>query len=360
MMRRLFVTAIAALSVMCAMAQKLEVKTFKLEANDPAATQYAVKDLNGNNCALIIVGLAVDGVEFEGNIIKQERKANGEYWVYITDGSLEFQINTKDYLPEPVDFVRLGITKVEGGRTYRMNVEHPDLAKNFDELLADAEEYYKGYPSHTDFGFFEAAQLAYKAAFDHNDCPLDTREVIRTKRDSLLSIRNGIYLIEQTAKKAELLEKEKGFESVEVYKRLGAQLNYADKLLTVHPEMNGVKALREQLVRRIQTHPQGKMQTGTETVIHKRETLSGTVSFKSKYMALEFSQMRVYATTSRTIKGAKSRIIGKVNNDGTYSVVKPVDENNRPVSPLYIYVTGEKDEAHYVPEGTTTMDIIVK
>ena len=359
-MRRLFASAMAALTAMCVMAQKLEVKTFKLEGNDSAATQYGVKDYNGQYCALIIVGLAVDGAEFEGNIIKQERKPNGEYWVYITDGSMDFQINTRDYLPEPVDFVRLGITRVEGGRTYRMNVEHPNLAKTFDELLADAEEYSKSYSTHTDFGFFEAAQLAYKAAFDHNDCPHDTREVIRTKRDTLLSIRNNIYLIEQTAKKADQIEKQKGFESAEVYKRLGAELNYANTLLAVHPEMTGVQALKEQLVSRLQRHPMGQEQTGTETVVHKRETLSGTVSFKSKYMATEFDRMRIYATTSSNIKGAQSRIIGKVNDDGTFSVVKPVDESNRPISPLYVYVTGEKDEAHYVPEGTTTMDIIVK
>ena len=129
-------------------AQKLEVKNFKMDIYDPAATQekYAVKDYNGNYCALIIVGLAVDGVQFEGNIIKQERQSNGEYWVYITEGSMDLQINSKDYLPEPVDFNAFGITSVESGKTYRMFVEHPNLEKSFEELLETAQDYYKNYP----------------------------------------------------------------------------------------------------------------------------------------------------------------------------------------------------------------------
>jgi hypothetical protein len=65
--------------------------------------------------------------------------------------------------------------------------------------------------------------------------------------------------------------------------------------------------------------------------------------------------MRVFATTSSKIKDGQSRKIANVKTDGTYNGVKPDG-----MDPLYIYVTGEKDNAHYVPKGTTTMDIIVK
>ena len=179
-MKRFFSTVLfLSVVVTTATAQKLEVKGLSLEANDPAATQFAVKDYNGDNCALIIVGLAVDDAEFEGNIIKQERKPNGEYWVYITNGSMNFQINTKDFLPEPVDFVKLGITKVEGGRTYRMNVEHPNLAQSFDELCSIAKNYYAEYPSHTESSFYDAAKIAYDNAIKHNDCPFNLRDSLR-------------------------------------------------------------------------------------------------------------------------------------------------------------------------------------
>ena len=62
--RILFIVLTVSFTTTATVAQKLEVKGLSLEANDPAATQFAVKDFNGQNCALIIVGIAVDGVEF--------------------------------------------------------------------------------------------------------------------------------------------------------------------------------------------------------------------------------------------------------------------------------------------------------
>ena len=178
MKRSFVILLITTVGIVNLWGQKLEVRSLSVDLKDPAATQYAVKDFNGQNCALIIVGLAVDGVQFEGNIIKQERKENDEYWVYITEGSMDFQINAKGYLPEPVEFKTLGVTSVESGRTYRMVVEHPNLEKSFDELLAIAREYYTNYPSHTESSYYDAARIAYDNAINHNDCPLDTRASI--------------------------------------------------------------------------------------------------------------------------------------------------------------------------------------
>ena len=62
--------------------------------------------------------------------------------------------------------------------------------------------------------------------------------------------------------------------------------------------------------------------------------------------------MRVYATTTAKIANGKSHVIGKVNADGTFSVIKPDGKD-------YIYVSGEKDNAHYIG-GTSHIDIIVK
>ena len=61
-------------------------------------------------------------------------------------------------------------------------------------------------------------------------------------------------------------------------------------------------------------------------------------------MSIPFNKLRVYASTTKNIQDSKSRIICKVNDDGTYSAVKPEG-----MDPLYIYVTGEKNEAHFVP-----------
>lgn len=355
MRRVILVLAILLLSSPSVLAQKLEVKTFKPELNDPAATQYAVKDYNGQNCALIIVGLAVDNIEFEGNIIKQERKENGEYWVYITDGSKNFQINSKDYLPEPVNFNSFGITSVESGRTYRMFVEHPNLEKSFDEILGIAKDYYNDYSSHTESSYYDAARIAYDNAIKHSDCPHDLIATLRAESDTMASIRRTTLLIEKAETAAKKAEAEKGFNSAEVYKYLSGELRFINRLLKYHPEITGLQSLRNNVIKRSQEHPEGKEKDGEETIIHQRETLSGKVSFKNEYAAIPFNRMKVYASTSPKIQDAKSSIIGKVNEDGTYSVVKPVG-----MSPLYIYVTGEKNDAHYVPTGTTTLDIVIK
>lgn len=355
-MKRLFLSIIFTVAaITCVWAQKLEVKSFKAELNDPAATQFAIKDYNGKNCALIIVGLAVDGIQFEGNIIKQERKENGEYWVYITDGSMDFQINSKDYLPEQVEFSSFGINSVESGRTYRMEVEHPNLEKSFDELLDIAKKYYKEYPSHVESSYYDAARIAYDNAINHSDCPHDLREKIREERDTMASIRRNTYLIEAADAKAKQFEKEKGFESDEVYKYLGGEVRFADRILQFHPEIKGIQTMKDSVLERLKQHPKGKKEDGTEVVVHQREKVSGTVKFKSKYMQIPFEKMRVFGTNSPKIQNGKSHIIGKVNPDGTYSVVKPSD-----IQPLYIYVTGEKDNAHYVAEGMTELDILVK
>lgn len=129
-LRKVF-TLLLTLLVTTGYAQKLKVTGFKADMNDPAATQFAVKDINEKNCALIIVNLAAADATFEGNIVKQERKANGEYWVYITEGSMDIQINAKNYLSEEVVFEKINsdILSVNSGTTYHMVVELPNLAK---------------------------------------------------------------------------------------------------------------------------------------------------------------------------------------------------------------------------------------
>lgn len=226
---------------------------------------------------------------------------------------------------------------------------------SFEELLTTARQYYKDYPHHSDFNFFEGANIAYKNAINHNDCPIELREEIRKEHDSLLSIRKDIYLIEQTSDRVAQAEEKEGFNSDGVYKYLSAQINFANRILKNHLECSAIEQLRDSLLTRISSHPKASVEAGTETVTHKRDKLSGSVSFKNKYMAIQFENMRVYAIPTKQIKGTKSRIIGRVNADGTYDVVKPDG-----LSSLYIYVTGEKDEAHYVPNGTTHLDIIVK
>lgn len=63
-------------------AQKLTVESFKPAANDLTAQSQPRKDLNNLNCALVKVGIALDGVKFDGSIMGEPVQKLGEYWVY--------------------------------------------------------------------------------------------------------------------------------------------------------------------------------------------------------------------------------------------------------------------------------------
>lgn len=225
----------------------------------------------------------------------------------------------------------------------------------FDDLLKIAKEYMANYPAHTESSYYDAAKIAYNNAINHNDCPYSMRDSLRKEYDMMADLRKNSYYVEAAEAKANQFEKEKGFDCDEVFKYLGGEIGFIDRILKAHPEISGFNALKSIVASRLQRHPKSKVKDGEEVVMRQRETISGRVSFKNQYMAVPFESMRIYATTSSKIKNGQSRIIGKVKSDGTYSVVKPDG-----MSPLYIYTSGEKDDAHYVPSGSQTIDIIVK
>ena len=60
-------------AISSAIAQKLTVESFKLASSDLTAQTQPRKDLNDKNCALIKVGLGLQGVQFEGSIMGNVR-----------------------------------------------------------------------------------------------------------------------------------------------------------------------------------------------------------------------------------------------------------------------------------------------
>ena len=103
-------------------AQELTVKEFRLDDSDISAVKFQVKDLGGDPCALVKVGLAVADATFEGDIVKSEFK-NGEYWVYLIGGANWLNIKTKKYLP-----LRYEFDAVNPNSTYIMQIERPLVA----------------------------------------------------------------------------------------------------------------------------------------------------------------------------------------------------------------------------------------
>ena len=106
-----------------AFAQELTMKEFHADPSDISAVRYEVKDLNGNPCALLKVGLVLQDVTFEGSIVKQEFK-DGEWWVYMVDKSWWLNIKTKKYLPFRYEFPE----PLQMKSTYILQIEAPRVA----------------------------------------------------------------------------------------------------------------------------------------------------------------------------------------------------------------------------------------
>ena len=76
-------------------------------------------------CALIKVQLVGDILDVEGNVIKPLVKKGNETWAYMTHGSQQMKVLTKDYLPIMVDFSNYGISQVEKNKAYVLVLTKP-------------------------------------------------------------------------------------------------------------------------------------------------------------------------------------------------------------------------------------------
>ena len=113
-----FVLLFAAIS--SAFAQELTVKSFKLAGSDLTAQTQPRKDLNDRNCALIKVGIGLQGVQFEGGIMGNIENKTGEYWVYMPQGNRQLKVKHTNYVPVMVTFADYGVEKLESNRTYEL------------------------------------------------------------------------------------------------------------------------------------------------------------------------------------------------------------------------------------------------
>ena len=105
--------------------QELQVKFFSLAATDISAQTQQRKDLNDAPCALVKVQFVGDILDVEGNVIKPLVKKGNETWAYMTHGSQQMKVLTKDYLPIMVDFSNYGISQVEKNKTYVLVLTKP-------------------------------------------------------------------------------------------------------------------------------------------------------------------------------------------------------------------------------------------
>ena len=114
-----------------AFSQELTVKSFKVSQGDILARTAATcrYDTNDKYCALIKVGIALDGVEFEcSGGVRDVVKNTGEYWVYLPQNNSKLRILHKDFTPLEINFYDYGIGKAQSGVTYVLTLSKPITA----------------------------------------------------------------------------------------------------------------------------------------------------------------------------------------------------------------------------------------
>ena len=124
-MKRILFLLFGLMLCLSTFAQELKVKSFSLAATDISAQTQQRKDLNDEPCALVKVQFVGDILDVEGNVIKPLVKKGNETWAYMTHGSQQMKVLTKDYLPIMVDFSNYGISQVEKNKTYVLVLTKP-------------------------------------------------------------------------------------------------------------------------------------------------------------------------------------------------------------------------------------------
>ncbi len=108
----------------------------KEEQQNLTARTTPVKDNNGKEGALLLINIPrLKDVHFEGNVL-QDSYADGEYKVYVSDGTKHITLKHANYLPLRIDFSPYSISGVKSSVVYRILISVPQSAVIDKALLA--------------------------------------------------------------------------------------------------------------------------------------------------------------------------------------------------------------------------------
>ncbi|MBO7100434.1 MAG: hypothetical protein J6V98_00235 [Bacteroidales bacterium] len=123
-----------------AAAQGLEVTAPLSLTSRQEAVQYERYDYNLNRCAVVVVYLDDDNVDFQGDVRSTQYRGNGEWWVWMIQGASWLSITIPNYTPLNLEFKPL-----QSGKTYEVRIS-PSSSK----LLLTAVEPFHVDKSRTD------------------------------------------------------------------------------------------------------------------------------------------------------------------------------------------------------------------
>lgn len=103
-------------------AQDIEVKKFELLEKDQTAVTCPRKDINGADCALVIVQSLKKGMEFEGWVVGDVDYKEDCYWVYMANGSKHLKLKHPDCPTRDIVFGEYGISSLKSGAAYMLSI----------------------------------------------------------------------------------------------------------------------------------------------------------------------------------------------------------------------------------------------
>lgn len=98
-------------------AQGLEVSKPLTLTTRQEAVQYERFDYNLNLCAMVVVYLDDDNVDFQGDVRTQQYRGNGEWWVWMIQGANWLSVTIPNYTP-----LRMEFNPLASGKTYEVHI----------------------------------------------------------------------------------------------------------------------------------------------------------------------------------------------------------------------------------------------
>jgi len=99
--------------------QTIEVVNFRHEPTDLRARRPGVKDINDQNCALLIVAAWHNELTFTDNSVSKVERIKGEYWVWFSPNARRVTISAQGYTTRYFDFPN----PLKGEEVYAMTLK---------------------------------------------------------------------------------------------------------------------------------------------------------------------------------------------------------------------------------------------
>ena len=132
-MKRLLIIILALAGALTTLGQGLETESPLWLTSRQEAMTYERFDHNLERCAMVVVHIDNDNVNFEGDVMTSQLRPNGEWWVWMTKGASWLSVTIPHYTPLRMEFN----TPLQSGKTYEVRIR-PAKPK---QLLVIAETF---------------------------------------------------------------------------------------------------------------------------------------------------------------------------------------------------------------------------